>query len=270
MTLEAIDFAHLGIIVAPAVAAIASGIDLSVGRNKGLYLRAVPLCVLFVMLDATAAIILLIVLRAGAELLNSSPTTAAAVIAGLVGPLLMRTKIPVPFTNGRQVVNAVAMLRKLQIRVAAGIEDQCNAGETAWILDKVLPVLRTFPLSEVEAWVIQSINVKNVGPQARMLRRKYIEEVQRAADDPIKEEERKHLLVQILIDRCGRRQVTALVRRARKWSRRTGTSAPSAVPSQAPNELEEAAADNGLSDIDPDVDNSGDDSAEDDSGNGPG
>jgi hypothetical protein len=268
-----VSWPFLGIIVALAVSVTASIIDLAVKRDKGLYLRALPLCGLFVVFDAAAALILFVPIRAGAELLEHSLTIAAAVVAGLVAPLLMRTKIPVPFTKGKQLVNAVAMLRRLQIRVGAEIEDLCAAGETAWILDKVLPALKDFPLSEVEAWVIQSINVKYTGPEARVLRRKCIEDVQKVADDAIKEEERKHLLVQILIDRCGRRQVIALVRRAKKWSKKVDPYASPAIepqalpelePPQALPELEAGSTDNSESTVDPDADDSaGNNTAED-------
>ena len=170
---------YLGIFVAPLVAVIVSVIELSVHRDKGLYRRALPLCSLYVTFDASAALILLVPLRAGAELIKSSPTTAAAVLAGLVAPLLMRTKVPVPFTKERQVVNAVAMLRRLQIRVSDEIDDLCAAGETAWILDKVLPCIHSMPLSEVELWAVESINVWYRTPQVRLSRRKYVEEVRK-------------------------------------------------------------------------------------------
>ena len=206
----------IGILIALIVAAVASAIDLTVHRDKGLYLRAVPLCALFIIFDSSAAIILLIPLRTGAEQLESSPTTAAAVAAGLVGPLLMRTRIPVPFTKGERMVNAVAMLRRLQIRVAAEINDVCAVGETAWLLDKVLPALGAVPLSDVETWVIESINVKYAGVEGRKLRDNCVKDIKRAANDPVGQEERKHILVQILIDRCGRRPVIALVKRTKK------------------------------------------------------
>jgi hypothetical protein len=247
------DSGYAGIIVALVVAVVVSVIDLSVHRSKGLYLRALPLCILFVVFDATAALIFFIVLRAGAERLKDNPTTAAAVVAGLVAPLLMRTKISVPFTKGQQVVNAVAMLRRLQILVSEEISDVCAAGETAWILDKVLPALRAFPLLDVEAWVIQSINVKYAGPEARTLRRKSIDDVRNAADDSLSEEERKHLLVQILIDRCSRHQVKALVRRAKSLTNSASNYPSTAVHSQTPNELEAATIDDREPVVDPDI-----------------
>lgn len=174
---------YLGLIVAPLVAAIASVIELTVRRDKGLYRNAVPLCALYVIFDVAAALILFIILRAGAKLLENSPTTAAAVTAGLIAPLLMRTKIPMPFTKDKHAVYAVAMLRRLQIRVSGQIDDLCAAGETAWILDKVLPSINTLPLSDVKAWVIESINVKYSAPEARRHRRLYIQEVEKVADD---------------------------------------------------------------------------------------
>lgn len=230
--------APIGIIIALVVAVIVSAIDLSVHRDKGLYLRALPFCGLFVLFDATATLLLFIALRAGAEQLKGTPTTAAAVVAGLVAPLLMRTKISVPFTKGKQIVNAVAMLRRLQILVREEIGDVCAAGETAWILDKVLPILRPMPVSEVKVWVVQSISVKYSGPEARALRRRCIVDVNRAADDAINDEDLKHLLVQILIDRCGRHQVIGLVRRAKSLQGDTTNYQPPAVQSQTPNALE--------------------------------
>jgi hypothetical protein len=250
----------VGLIVALVVAVIVSAIDLSVHRNKGLYLRALPLCALFVVFDATAALLLFIALRAGAERLEGSPTTAAAVVAGLVAPLLMRTKISVPFTKGKQIVNAVAMLRRLQILVSEEIGDVCAAGETAWILDKVLPTLEPMPVSEVKAWVVQSISVKYSGPEARPLRHKCIIDVNRAADDAINDEDLKHLLVQILIDRCGRHQVTELVRRAKSLQGSASKYQAPAVQSQTPNALEAGPVNEKEPTVDPEAGDSHTDS----------
>jgi hypothetical protein len=224
---------YLGIIVAWLVAAIVSLIDLSVNRDKGLYLRALPLCVLFMILDSAAAIMLFIPLHAGAEHLQNS-TTATAVVAGLIGPLLMRTKFPVPFTNNKRLVNVVAMLRWLQVRIASEINDLCAVGETAWILDKVLPALRGIPMTEVEAWVIESINVKYSGTAARVLREKCIKDVRKVTGDAISEDERKHCLIQVLIDRCGRPSVIALVRRAKKQLKTTKEDPLTGKPSRTP------------------------------------
>jgi hypothetical protein len=178
---------------------------------------------LYVAYDAAAGLIVYIALRAGAELLKESPTIAAAVVSGLIGPLLMRTKIPAPLgsrkSEGRQFVNAVAMLRRLQLSVSAVIDDRCAAGETAWILDVVLPSIKVLPLHTVEEWVIESITVKYRGLQGRASRARYIGEVRKAGKDPIGIEERKHLIIQILIDTCGRRQVIALVKRGGKLAR---------------------------------------------------
>lgn len=216
------DSRALGIIIALLVAAIVSVIDLSVHRDKGFYFRALPLCALFAILDAAAAIILFIPLGAGAEHLESSPITAAAVVAGLTGPLMMRTKIPVPFTKGEKTVNAVAMLRWLQIQVASDIKELCAVGETEWILYKVLPSLAETPSPEVQKWVIESITVKYSGVEARKLREKCIKDVTDAAGDVGTEEDRKHRLIQVLIDHCGRRPVIALIRRAKKQLRTVG------------------------------------------------
>ena len=207
---------YLELVVTALVAAAVSVIDISVRRDKGIYPRALPLCVLYVVFDVSAALILLAPLRAGAKLMDNSPTVAAAVVAGLIAPLLMRTKVPVPFTKGKHVVNGVAMLRYLQVRVSGEIDDVCAAGETAWILDKVLPAITKLTIAEIEVWVIESINVRYKAPEARSIRRKHIEDVRKIASDPGDEEEKKHLLVQVLIDRCGRRQAIALVRRSRK------------------------------------------------------
>ena len=256
---------YLGIFIAPLVAVIVSIIDLSVHRDKGLYRKALPLCVLYAIFDAAAALILLAPLRAGAELLINSPTTAAAVTAGLVAPLLMRTKVPVPFTRDKQTVNAVAMLRRLQIRVSAEIDDLCAVGETEWILDVVLPNIRVLSLAEVEAWAIQSINVKYKGPDARALRRKCIEDLKKAVADPISEDDRKHLMIQMLIDRCGRHQVTALVKRAKKKAKIAGTSTPHLKTSQT-LELESGTAGVEGDPVDPEGDTSPDDDTDDTEG----
>jgi hypothetical protein len=205
---------YLGLIIAPLIAVIVSAIELTVRRDKGLYRSAIPFCMLYAVFDAAAALILFIILRAGAELLEGSPTTAAAVTAGLVAPLLMRTKIPTPFMKDKQTVYAVAMLRQLQIRVNGKIDDLCAAGETAWILDKVLPAIKALPLLEVKAWVIESIHVKYSAPETRRHRRKCIQQIEKAAADLSSEDDRKHLMIQILIDNCGRHQVIALVKRA--------------------------------------------------------
>ena len=207
----------MGLIVAPLIAVIVSIIELTVRRDKGLYRRAIPLCILYVVFDAAAALILFVILRAGAKELEGSPTTASAVTAGLVAPLLMRTSIPVPFLKGKQTTYAVATLRRLQIRVKGQIDDLCAAGETAWILDKVLPSVNALPLLDVKAWVIQSINVKYSEPGTRRNRDECIQEVERVvADHDCSEYDRKHLMIQILIDNCGRHQVLALVKRAKE------------------------------------------------------
>lgn len=211
----------MGLIAVPLIAAIVSIIELTVQRDRSLYLRAIPLCVLYVIFDVAAALILFVILRTGAKLLDNSPTTAAGVTAGLVAPLLMRTKIPMPFMKDKQTVYTVAMLRRLQIRVKGQIDDICAVGETAWILDTVLPSIESLPLSEIREWAVQSIIVKYSEPAVRRFRHKYIEEIDRAATDQVDENERKHLIIQILLDYCGRGQVTALVRRARKKTERS-------------------------------------------------
>ena len=214
---------YLGIAVASVVAAVVSVMEISIRRDKGLYLNATLPCIFYVAYDASAAIIVYIAFRAGAELLKENPTIAAAVVSGLVGPLLMRTKVPLPFrrdeTGDKQLVNAVAMLRRLQLSMSAVIDDRCAAGETAWILDRVLPAIKTLPLADVEEWVIESIKVRYGGLQGRSRRSRYIGEVRKVSRDSINIDERKHLMIQILIDTCGRRQVVALVKRAEKQTR---------------------------------------------------
>lgn len=260
---------YLGIIVAWLVAAIVSVIDLSVNRDKGLYLRALPLCTLFVILDSAAAIMLFIPLHVASEHLQNS-TTAAAVVAGLIGPLLMRTEFPVPFTQGRRMVSAVAMLRWLQLRVASEINDLCAVGETAWILDKVLPALRAVPLSDVEAWVIESINVKYSGTAARTVREKCVKDIRKIVGDAVTEEERKHYLMQVLIDRCGRRSVIGLVRRAKKWVGNNSKNFLMGEPSRPPIDSPAGGINVDGTVIETDADTSGDDTSGDDSrGNDP-
>jgi hypothetical protein len=209
---------YLGLIIAPLIAVIVSIIELTVRKDRGLYRRAIWLCALYVIFDAAAALILFVILRAGAKLLDSDPTTAAGVTAGLIAPLLMRTNIPLPFLKDKQAVYAVAMLRRLQIRVKGQIDDMCGAEETAWILDTVLPNIEILSLDKVSEWTIQSIKVKYNEPGTRKFRQKYIAEVERAATDQIDENKRKHLIIQILLDRCGRGQVVTLVKRAKKLS----------------------------------------------------
>jgi len=216
--------------VAAVVAAAASVLDVSVRRDKGIYRNAILPCALFVAYDVAAALIAYTVFRAGAELLKERPTTAAAVVSGLAGPLLMRTKIPVPFQKNRaeelRLVNAVAMLRRLQLSIGAVIDDRCAAGETAWIVDVVLPVIRALPLEDVEQWVIESIGVRYGGVEGREDRKRFVAEVEAANKDSIDAEERGHLMIQILMDTCGRRQVIALVRRAKRQSRLSTAGAP--------------------------------------------
>ena len=207
---------YLGLIIAPLIAVIVSIIELTVRKDRGLYRRVILLCTLYVIFDAAAALILYVVLRAGAKLLDSNPTTAAGVTAGLIAPLLMRTSIPLPFLKDKQTVYAVAMLRRLQIRVKGQIDDMCGAEETAWILDTVLPSIEILSLDKVSEWAIQSIKVKYNEPGTRKFRQKYIEEIERAATDQVDENKRKHLIIQILLDRCGRGQVVTLVNRAKK------------------------------------------------------
>lgn len=208
---------YLGLIIAPLIAIIVSVIDLSVDKSRRLYRKVTLLCLLYFSFDAAAALILFGLLRAGADLLTGSPTTAAGVTAGLVAPLLMRTKIPRRFSNGGQPVNAVVMLRRLQIGVKGQIDDLCAAAETAWILDVVLPSIETLPLSEIKDWAIQSFNVSLKEPKDRRHRRRCIQKVEQAVlDAASSENECKHLIIQLLTDNCGRRQVLALVKRAQK------------------------------------------------------
>jgi hypothetical protein len=124
-----------------------------------------------------------------------------------------------PFTKEKQAVYAVAMLRRLQVRVKGQIDDICATGETSLILDKILPSISKLPLYEVKAWVVQSINVKYSEPDARRRRRELTDEVERIAADQAGENERKHLMIQVLIDNCGRLQALALVKRVRKQAK---------------------------------------------------
>jgi hypothetical protein len=213
---------YLGIIVAPAVAAVVSVMEVSVRKDRAIYRSAIIPVIFYAAYDAGASLLLYTAFRGVAELFRENPTIAAAVVSGLVGPLLMRTKVPNPFqkneAGGRQFVNAIAMLRRLQLSMSAVIDDRCAAAETDWILDVVLPALRAMPVDEVEDWITESIKVKNRGVPGRRARTRFIGEVRKANNDSISPEDRKHLMVQILIDTCGRRHVVTLVKRAKRYT----------------------------------------------------
>jgi hypothetical protein len=74
------------------------------------------------------------------------------------------------------------------------------------------------PVEEVEEWITESIKVKNRGVPGRQARTRFIAEVKKANNDSISPEDRKHLMVQILIDTCGRRHVVTLVKRAKRYT----------------------------------------------------
>lgn len=213
---------YLGIIVAPAVATVVSVMEVSVRKDRAIYRSAIMPVIFYAAYDAGASLLLYTAFRGVAGLFRENPTVAAAVVSGLVGPLLMRTKVPNPFqkneADGRQFVNAIAMLRRLQLTMSAVIDDRCAAAETDWILDVVLPALRAMPVDDVGKWITESITVKNRGLQGRRARARLIAEVNKANDDSISPEDRKHLMVQILIDTCGRRHVVTLVKRAKRYA----------------------------------------------------
>jgi hypothetical protein len=167
------------------------------------------------------------------------------------------------------MVSVVAMLRWLQLRVANEINDLCAVGETAWILDEVLPALRDVPLSEVEVWVIESINVKYSGTAAHTVREECIKDVRKMVEDAVTEEERKHCLIQVLIDRCGRPSVIGLIRRAKKRLKNASKDSLIGEPSRPPIDSTTGVTNVDGTLIETDIDTSSDDSEGKDSADGP-
>lgn len=215
----------LGFVVAGIMGAIVSAIDLSLARDKGLYRSVLALCLLYISFDVGTSLIIFGPLDSGAKLLRSDPVAAAGVFAGLIAPLLMRTKVTIPFLKGRPVVNAVAMLRKLQIKVGTEINERCAVAETDWIFDKVLPSLTILTLEETEQWAIQSLLVKFNDPKMRPKRDKWIADIRRAAADDSPIADCKHLIVQILQDAGSRHLVVGLMNRAKRKGRNIERSA---------------------------------------------
>lgn len=205
-----------GYLIAAIMGAIVSSVDLFLARDKGIYLSVTPLCLLYILFDVATSLILFAPLNAGAKLLQSNPTEAAGVTAGLIATLLMRTKITVSFLKGRPVVNAVAMLRTLQIKVGVEINERCAVAETNWILDKVLPSLAALTLEEVEVWAIQSLRLKFSDPKDRSRLDEWVADIRRAAADDTDPAEAKRLIVQILQDTRSRRLVIGLMSRAKR------------------------------------------------------
>lgn len=210
------NFSYWGYIAAPLTAATVSVIELRINRERGLYKSAFLLCVLYVTLDVVAALILFTPMRAGAELLRERPTMAAAIVSGLFAPSVMRTNIRVPFSKGRYFFSAAAMLRRLHFGVDHDIEEVCGASQSGWILDHVLPTVAILTVSELEDWAIEAIRAKLDSESQRSKRDECIESIKQMAADGSSEADLKHLIIQIIMDQCGRRYVVALLRRAKK------------------------------------------------------
>jgi hypothetical protein len=208
----------LGYIIASIVSAIVSVIDLSLARDKGLYRAVTLLFLLYVSFDVATSLILCTPIEVGAKLLQSDPVEAAGVVAGLISALLMRTKVTIPFLKSRPDVNAIAILRKLQIKVSVEINERCAVAETDWVLDRVLPSLSVLTLTEVEQWAVQALVVKFNEPDQRAMRDDRIADIHAAGEDAGNEPESKRLIVQILQDTGGRRLVVGLMNRAKRKS----------------------------------------------------
>jgi hypothetical protein len=188
---------------------------LSLTRDKLVYRPVLLLYPLYLCLDIAAALMLLPVLEAGSRLIHGSLSTAAAVVAGLTGPLLIRANITFLTKNRLRTINAMGALRALQIRIAQEIDERSAASETDWVLDVVLPSLASTSVETVAKWVLEALPTVLARSKLAITQGRIIKNINAAASIDA-EEDAKHLIVQILLDNGGRRPVQELVRSARK------------------------------------------------------
>ncbi|WP_157250827.1 hypothetical protein [Nonomuraea typhae] len=197
---------------AAGLAIILSGVELFAARRKPPSIKAAHwICYRFAC-DGSTAVLAFVLLGAALEGLKWFTGPWPVLLAGLVGPALLRSQLAILGSGSENSYYGPAKVyARLQGYINQQIDDIGSVEQSRWVRRCAVPQLCKVPLSEVRECVVTYLN--GLDRMSAAERKKTIAALDGTVDDPnFSHQEKVGAIVALLIDVGGRRQVKMLMK----------------------------------------------------------
>lgn len=204
------------VILTGLIAGTLSVSEIFIARRKAISKRAIGFVIALFGVDGGSAMVIYPVVTGTFKGLTWFTGAWPVLLCGLCGPVLLRSQLSLLGSGQEEGLYGPAVrFRDFQKRLLKSIDEEGATEQSDWVNTKVLPLIKRINILDLRSRCESFIKALDYISDDH--REAMLDHVRRTLDDSrIAEQDRRHAIVQYMLDGGYRRFVKGLVRRAKK------------------------------------------------------